>query len=89
MSTIFAPFVWVFHLLEDIVSWILITFHSLLTPVFGARSGVSWALSIIGLVIVIRILLIPLFVKQIRATRNMQAIQPQIQALQKLILQRR
>jgi YidC/Oxa1 family membrane protein insertase len=83
MSTIFAPFVWVFHLLEDIVSWILITFHSLLAPVFGARSGVSWALSIIGLVIVIRILLIPLFVKQIRATRNMQAIQPQIQALQK------
>lgn len=83
MSTIFAPFVWVFHRLEDLVSWILITFHDLLTPIFGATSGWSWSLSIIGLVIVIRIALIPLFVKQIRAVRNMQAIQPQIKELQK------
>lgn len=83
MSTIFAPFVWVFHRLEDLVSWILITFHDLLTPIFGATSGWSWSLAIIGLVIVIRIALIPLFVKQIRAVRNMQAIQPQIKELQK------
>ncbi|MDA2975911.1 MAG: membrane protein insertase YidC, partial [Actinomycetota bacterium] len=83
MSTIFAPFIWIFNRLEDLVSWILITFHDLLTPVFGASSGWSWSLSIIGLVIVIRIALIPLFVKQIRAVRNMQAIQPQIKELQK------
>ena len=83
MSTIFAPFIWLFNRLEDLVSWILITFHDLLTPVFGASSGWSWSLSIIGLVIVIRIALIPLFVKQIRAVRNMQAIQPQIKELQK------
>lgn len=83
MSTIFAPFIWVFNRIEDLVSWILITFHSLLSPVFGSSSGWSWSLSIIGLVIVIRILLIPLFVKQIRAVRNMQAIQPQIKELQK------
>ncbi len=83
MSTIFAPFIWVFNRLEDLVSWILITFHDLLSPIFGATSGWSWSLSIIGLVIVIRILLIPLFVKQIRAVRNMQAIQPQIKELQK------
>jgi YidC/Oxa1 family membrane protein insertase len=83
VSTIFAPFIWVFHRLEDLVSWILITFHDLLTPLFGATSGWSWSLSIIGLVIVIRIALIPLFVKQIRAVRNMQAIQPQIKELQK------
>lgn len=83
MSTIFAPFIWLFNRLEDLVSWILITFHSLLSPVFGETSGWSWSLSIIGLVIVIRIALIPLFVKQIRAVRNMQAIQPQIKELQK------
>lgn len=83
MSTIFAPFIWVFNRLEDLVSWILITFHDLLSPIFGATSGWSWSLSIIGLVIVIRITLIPLFVKQIRAVRNMQAIQPQIKELQK------
>ena len=83
MSTIFAPFIWLFNRIEDLVSWILINFHSLLSPVFGSTSGWSWSLSIIGLVIVIRILLIPLFVKQIRAVRNMQAIQPQIKELQK------
>jgi YidC/Oxa1 family membrane protein insertase len=83
VSTIFAPFIWLFNRLEDLVSWILITFHSLLSPVFGETSGWSWSLSIIGLVIVIRIALIPLFVKQIRAVRNMQAIQPQIKELQK------
>jgi len=83
VSTIFAPFIWIFNRLEDLVSWILINFHALLSPLFGETSGWSWSLSIIGLVIVIRIALIPLFVKQIRAVRNMQAIQPQIKELQK------
>ena len=46
-------------------------------------SGWTWALSIVGLVIVIRILLIPLFVKQIRAQRNLQIIQPQMKEIQK------
>jgi len=46
-------------------------------------SGWTWALSIVGLVIVIRILLIPLFVKQIKAQRNLQIIQPQMKEIQK------
>jgi YidC/Oxa1 family membrane protein insertase len=47
------------------------------------NSGWTWALSIVGLVIVIRILLIPLFVKQIKAQRNLQIIQPQMKEIQK------
>jgi YidC/Oxa1 family membrane protein insertase len=69
--------------LETAVSWILVTFHAMLSPIFGAASGAAWGLSIVGLVIVIRTLLIPLFVKQIKAQRNLQVIQPQMKEIQK------
>ncbi|MDP9417791.1 MAG: membrane protein insertase YidC [Actinomycetota bacterium] len=75
MSTILGP-------IETAVSWIMVMFHSLFSPVFGASSGWAWGLSIVGLVVVIRILLIPLFVKQINAMRGMQLLQPEIKKLQ-------
>ncbi len=65
------------------VSAILVGWHAVLSPIFGKDSGWTWALSIAGLTIVIRTLLIPLFVKQIRSSRNMQLLQPQMKALQK------
>ncbi len=67
-----------------LVSWIMIGWHWLFNQLLGiSHDGVAWLLSIIGLVIVIRILLIPLFVRQIKAQRNMQLLQPQVRALQK------
>jgi len=68
--------------LKIAVSWILVQFHALFSPIFGSGSGVTWALSIVGLVLVIRTALIPLFVKQIKSQRNMQLIQPQMKAIQ-------
>ena len=65
------------------VSWILVQFHQLLSTFMDPASGWTWALSIVGLVIVIRIILIPLFVKQIRSQRNLQLIQPQMKEIQK------
>lgn len=65
------------------VSWILVQFHAVFGTIFGPTSGIAWALSIVGLVVVIRILLIPLFVKQIKAQRNLQLIQPQMKEIQK------
>ncbi|WP_439675888.1 membrane protein insertase YidC [Embleya sp. MST-111070] len=65
------------------VSWIIVQFHSLFSPIFGKNSGWSWGLSIVCLVVVIRICLIPLFVKQIKATRGLQALQPRIKEVQK------
>lgn len=65
------------------VSWILVQFHQLLSIVMDPASGWTWAFSIVGLVIVIRIALIPLFVKQIKAQRGLQIIQPQIKEIQK------
>ncbi|UGQ08872.1 membrane protein insertase YidC [Yinghuangia sp. ASG 101] len=69
--------------LYDAVSWIILQFHALFSPIFGKGSGWSWGLAIACLVVVIRICLIPLFVKQIRATRNMQILQPKIKEIQK------
>jgi len=66
------------------VSWILVQFHALFTFLgMDPASGWTWTFSIVGLVIVIRILLIPLFVKQIKAQRNLQIIQPKIKEIQK------
>ncbi len=69
--------------LEVVVAWIMVAWHTALTAVgLPAASGITWALSIIGLVVVIRIVLIPLFVKQIKASRGMQLIQPEVKKIQ-------
>lgn len=65
------------------VSGILLSWHKLFETIgLSGDSGWTWALSIIGLTVTIRTLLIPLFVKQIKSSRNMQLLQPQIKALQ-------
>src|SRR5262245_28245550 len=70
-----------------VTSFLLTTFHELFTGIFGSQSnaeqGAAWALSIVCLTIVIRIVLIPLFVKQIKSSRNMQLLQPKVKELQK------
>jgi YidC/Oxa1 family membrane protein insertase len=65
------------------ISAILLGWHEVFSLVLDERGGLSWALSIIGLTLVIRICLIPLFVKQIKSSRNMQLIQPKVKELQK------
>jgi len=52
---------------------------SLLT---GGDAGVTWAVSIMTLTVIVRTILIPLFVKQINSARNMQLIQPKIKEIQ-------
>jgi len=76
MNTILNP-------LYIAVSWVIVTIHDLLSPIFSANSGVSWSLSIMGLVILIRVLLIPLFVKQIKSQRALTALQPHMKEIQK------
>jgi YidC/Oxa1 family membrane protein insertase len=69
--------------LYNLVSGIIVLFHNLLSPLLGEDSGVTWSLSIMGLVVVIRIVLIPLFVKQIKSQRALTALQPQMKEIQK------
>ena len=68
--------------LYNLVSGVIVLIHKALTPIFGKDSGVTWALSIMGLVVLIRIVLIPLFVKQIKSQRALTALQPQMKAIQ-------
>jgi YidC/Oxa1 family membrane protein insertase len=65
------------------VSGILIAWHELFSLVLPGSGGMSWVLSIVGLTLVVRAALIPLFVKQIKSSRNMQLIQPKVKELQK------
>ena len=67
------------------VSWVIVTFHSAFGLIFGkdGHESIKWSLSIIGLVIVIRIILIPLFVKQIKSQRALTALQPHMKEIQK------
>ena len=75
LGTILSP-------LTTAVSWIIVQFHAFFSLFFKPDTGWAWGLSIVLLVVVIRVCLIPLFVKQIKATRAMQAIQPKMKAIQ-------
>ncbi|MET3919388.1 membrane protein insertase YidC [Arthrobacter sp. UYEF20] len=75
-GTIMAPFKW-------LVSVIMVGFHDGLSVIgLPAANGWTWTLSIIGLVLVIRAALIPVFVKQIKAQRGMQLLQPDLKKMQ-------
>ena len=68
-----------------IIELILVGWHWLFTNVFmlPESAGINWVLSIMGLTVVVRAALIPIFVKQIKSQRNMLAAQPELQKLQK------
>jgi YidC/Oxa1 family membrane protein insertase len=75
-------FLWVW--LKQGVSWIMVGSHELFTFLgLPDGPGIAWVFAIVMLVIVMRILLIPLFFKQIKASRGMQMMQPELQAVQK------
>jgi YidC/Oxa1 family membrane protein insertase len=76
-SAILYPFKWVIELL-------LVSFHSVFS-FFGMNpdDGLTWVLAIVGLVLVVRAALIPLFVRQIKSQRGMVLLQPELQKLQK------
>lgn len=72
------------------VSWILWFWHRIFGFVFGlgdfdkgASNGFAWALAVVFLVFTLRLVLYKPFVKQVRTTRQMQELQPQIKELQR------
>jgi YidC/Oxa1 family membrane protein insertase len=68
--------------LYQAVSFCLVHIYYALTGLFGANTGTSWALAIVFLTLAMRVILIPLFVRQIRMQRQMQVLQPRIKELQ-------
>ncbi len=65
------------------VSWIMWVWYKLFAYLLGPSNFFAWALSVMFLVFTLRALLYKPFVRQIRTTRQMQELQPQIKALQK------
>ncbi|MDG4806919.1 membrane protein insertase YidC [Micromonospora sp. WMMD1120] len=69
------------------ISWILLTWHSAWDAIgvpVGAVIGTNfaWILAIVFLVVTVRVILFPVFVKQIKSQRAMQALQPKVKELQ-------
>ncbi len=69
--------------LYEAVGWVFTHIYDALKPAFGATSGWTWFFSIAILVILMRLLIVPLFIKQMHTTRAMSALQPQMAALRK------
>jgi YidC/Oxa1 family membrane protein insertase len=64
----------IFQPLIDVFEAVLKFFHNSI--------GVSWGWSIVLLTVVIRALMVPLFVKQMHSMQKLQALQPELKALQ-------
>jgi YidC/Oxa1 family membrane protein insertase len=63
--------------LELVISFVLVTAHAGLVGLgLPAASGGTWAASVIALVLAVRLALLPLFVRQIRAGRGVAAAGP-------------
>jgi YidC/Oxa1 family membrane protein insertase len=60
--------------LEDLLTWVLTHLHDTV--------GLTWAWSIVALVVIVRILLVPLTVRQIHSMQNLQAHAPEMKAIQ-------
>ncbi|TFC41846.1 membrane protein insertase YidC [Cryobacterium sp. TMT1-21] len=76
LGTILWPLKWAVELL-------LVAFHWLFSNMgMGYNDGITWVLSIVGLVIVVRAALIPIFVRQIKSQRKMLEVAPQLKKIQ-------
>ena len=76
LNTILGPLEWV-------VAAIMVVWHAFFDLIgLNPDGGAAWAFSIVGLVVTIRVILIPLFVKQIKSSRAMQMIAPELKAIQ-------
>jgi YidC/Oxa1 family membrane protein insertase len=75
-ATIMAPFKW-------LVSALMVWFHDVLSSTgMPAANGWTWTFSIIGLVLIVRAALIPVFLRQVNAQRRMRRLQPDLKKLQ-------
>ena len=80
MADLFSLVLWPF---KWVIEAILVGFHTFWTAIgFNGNDGLTWILSILGLVIVVRSALIPLFVRQIKSQRKMLELAPQLKKIQ-------
>ncbi|GGL11776.1 hypothetical protein Sme01_41770 [Sphaerisporangium melleum] len=62
-----------------VIAWI----HSAYSILIPPDNGLNWALTIITLTVLMRLLIFPLFLKQMRSSKKMQELAPKVQELRK------
>jgi YidC/Oxa1 family membrane protein insertase len=73
----------IFNPVDDAVAWVITHIYNVLGPIFGPASGLTWVLSIVFLVVLMRLIMVPLFIKQMHTQRAMTALTPKISELRK------
>ncbi|MFI6297826.1 membrane protein insertase YidC [Nonomuraea sp. NPDC050790] len=75
----FAWLNWLYTAIAQVITWIHQAYSTFINP----ASGLNWALTIITLTVIMRILIFPLFLKQMRSSKKMQELAPKVQELRK------
>ncbi|GAA3080546.1 membrane protein insertase YidC [Streptosporangium carneum] len=70
---------WLYTAVAQVITWIHQGYSSFLDP----NSGLTWALTIITLTVLMRLLIFPLFLKQMRSSKKMQELAPKVQEIRK------
>jgi YidC/Oxa1 family membrane protein insertase len=69
--------------IKYVIEIILVAFHWLFTSIgLDPNAGITWVLAIVGLVLVVRAALIPVFVRQIKSQRKMLEVAPELKKIQ-------
>jgi len=74
-NTIMTPVYW-------LISGMMVLFHYVLSPIFGSSNGWTWVLTIVLMTCVLRLAMLPLYKKQMNASRAMTSVQPAMKELQ-------
>lgn len=61
---------------------VMVLFHKFLTLLGMAPIGISWVLAIVFLVLVVHACILPIYLKQMKSMRKMQALAPKMQRIQ-------
>ncbi|MFE3452991.1 membrane protein insertase YidC [Nonomuraea sp. NPDC059194] len=70
---------WLYTAIAQVLTWI----HQAYSTVLDPNSGLTWALTLITITVFMRLLIFPLFLKQMRSSRKMQELAPKVQELRK------
>ncbi len=70
---------WLYTAVAQVITWIHQGYSSFLDP----NGGLTWALTIITLTVLMRLLIFPLFLKQMRSSKKMQELAPKVQEIRK------
>jgi YidC/Oxa1 family membrane protein insertase len=67
---------------DYVVSAPLVAWHEIFSGVLGLGPGWAWPLAIAGTAVTFRVLLLPLYLSQLRMRRELRKLEPQIKALE-------